>query len=123
MATYAPDAQQLALHGAPLAEGHARLLTRQVAGNFITDLEIATRNFPESRGTVELDSSRTSCARKCRIMTMESTLGVGHAAKLLGLTAKTLQRWEREGRLVPDGAHRQYPPALYREPAARGVGE
>ena len=33
-------------------------------------------------------------------MTMESTLGVGHAAKLLGVTVKTLQRWEREGRQV-----------------------
>ncbi|WP_414674460.1 MerR family DNA-binding transcriptional regulator [Massilia sp. UBA6681] len=28
---------------------------------------------------------------------MESTLGIGHAAKLLGITVKTLQRWEREG--------------------------
>ncbi|WP_414674421.1 MerR family transcriptional regulator [Massilia sp. UBA6681] len=34
------------------------------------------------------------------MMTMESTLGVGHAAKLLGLTVKTLQRREREKRLV-----------------------
>lgn len=32
---------------------------------------------------------------------MESTLGVGHAARLLGISVKTLQRWEREGRLVP----------------------
>ncbi|MGX9220152.1 IS607 family transposase [Massilia varians] len=32
---------------------------------------------------------------------MESTLGIGYAAKLLGITVKTLQRWEREGRLVP----------------------
>jgi len=34
-------------------------------------------------------------------MTMETTLGVGHAAKLLGSTIKTLQRWERDGRQVP----------------------
>jgi len=71
MATYAPDAQQFALHGALLAQGidqirpryqerfrepdlHARLLTRSVVGNFVTDLEIVTRNFPEGRGTVEM---------------------------------------------------------------------
>ncbi|MCS0599571.1 MerR family DNA-binding transcriptional regulator, partial [Massilia agri] len=35
------------------------------------------------------------------MMTMETTLGIGHAARLLGITVKTLQRWEREGRLVP----------------------
>lgn len=28
-------------------------------------------------------------------------MGAGQAAKLLGTTVKTLQRWEREGRLVP----------------------
>ena len=28
-------------------------------------------------------------------------MGTGAAAKLLGTTVKTLQRWEREGRLVP----------------------
>ena len=71
MNTYAPDAQQFALHGALLAQGHehirpryqerfrepdlhARLLTRSVLGNFVTDLEIVTRNFPEGRGTVEM---------------------------------------------------------------------
>jgi len=71
MATYAPDAQQFALHGALLAQGHAqirpryqerfaepdlhaRLLNRSVLGNFVTDLEIVTRNFPEGRGTVEM---------------------------------------------------------------------
>ncbi|BDT57864.1 steroid Delta-isomerase [Massilia varians] len=71
MATYAPDAQQFALHGALLAQGHeqirpryqerflepdlhACLLTRSVLGNFVTDLEIVTRNFPEGRGTVEM---------------------------------------------------------------------
>ena len=71
MATYAPDAQQFALHGALLAAGHdqirpryqqrfgepdlhARLLSRTVLGNFVTDLEIVTRNFPEGKGTVEM---------------------------------------------------------------------
>lgn len=32
---------------------------------------------------------------------MENTIGIGHAAELLGVTVKTLQRWEREGRLIP----------------------
>jgi predicted site-specific integrase-resolvase len=32
---------------------------------------------------------------------MEETMGTGQAASLLGTTVKTLQRWEREGRLVP----------------------
>lgn len=71
MATYAPDAQQFSLHGALLAQGHdqirpryeqrfvepdlhARLLSRTVLGNFVTDLEIVTRNFPEGKGTVEM---------------------------------------------------------------------
>ena len=71
MSTYAPDAAQFALHGDLLARGHdqirpryeqrfqepdlhARLLSRTVLGNFITDLEIVTRNFPEGRGTVEM---------------------------------------------------------------------
>ena len=35
------------------------------------------------------------------MLTMESTLGIGHAARLVRTTVKTLQRWEREGRLVP----------------------
>jgi predicted site-specific integrase-resolvase len=34
---------------------------------------------------------------------MESTIRTGKAAKLLGISVKTLQRWEREGRLVPVG--------------------
>jgi putative resolvase len=34
---------------------------------------------------------------------MENTISTGKAAKLLGVTVKTLQRWEREGRLVPVG--------------------
>jgi len=32
---------------------------------------------------------------------MENTLSTGKAAKLLGVSVKTLQRWEREGRLIP----------------------
>ena len=71
MATYAPDAQQFTLHGAMLAEGHdairpryiarftepdlhARLVTRSVVGNVVTDVEVVTRNFPEGLGTVEI---------------------------------------------------------------------
>jgi len=71
MRTYAPDATQFALHGDLLARGHdrirpryeqrflepdlhARLLSRTVMGNFVTDLEIVTRNFPEGLGTVEM---------------------------------------------------------------------
>lgn len=34
---------------------------------------------------------------------MENTISIGKAAKLLGVTVKTLQRWDREGRLVPAG--------------------
>ena len=71
MLTYAPDAQQFVLHGELLAQGHdqmrpryalrfsepdlhARLLSRTVIGNVVTDLEIVTRNFPEGKGTVEM---------------------------------------------------------------------
>jgi hypothetical protein len=71
MRTYAEDAQQFALHGERLAEGHdalrprylarfeepdlfARLLSRTVMGNFVTDLELITRNFPEGPGTLEM---------------------------------------------------------------------
>ena len=32
---------------------------------------------------------------------MENTIPIGKAASLLGVTVKTLQRWEREGRLIP----------------------
>ena len=34
-------------------------------------------------------------------MLLESTISTGKAAKLLGVSVKTLQRWEREGRLIP----------------------
>lgn len=71
MATYAPDAQQFTLHGPLLAAGHdairpryvarfaepdlhARLLSRTVLGNIVTDLEVVTRNFPEGKGSVEM---------------------------------------------------------------------
>jgi putative hydrolase of HD superfamily len=71
MRAYAPDAEQFALHGARLAKGHeeirprylarftepdlhARLLSRTVMGNLVTDLEIITRNFPEGLGTLEM---------------------------------------------------------------------
>lgn len=71
MHTYAPDAQQFALHGALLAQGHeqirpryqerfaepdlhARLVSRSVVGNVVTDVEVVTRNFPQGRGTVEM---------------------------------------------------------------------
>ncbi|WP_371877332.1 MerR family transcriptional regulator [Telluria mixta] len=32
---------------------------------------------------------------------MEKTIGAGEAARLLGITVKTLHQWERECRLVP----------------------
>ena len=71
MRSYAPDAEQFALHGERLASGHeelrprylarfaepdlhARLLSRTVMGNFVTDLELITRNFPEGLGTLEM---------------------------------------------------------------------
>jgi hypothetical protein len=71
MATYAADAEQFALHGERLAQGHAqlrprylarfaepdlhaRLLSRTVMGNFVTDLELITRNFEEGKGTLEM---------------------------------------------------------------------
>ena len=71
MATYAPDAQQFALHGDLLAQGHAalraryairfaepdlhaRLISRTAIGNMVVDAEIITRNFPEGAGTLEM---------------------------------------------------------------------
>ncbi|HJW31155.1 MAG TPA: nuclear transport factor 2 family protein [Saprospiraceae bacterium] len=71
MRTYAPDAEQFTLHGERIAKGHeqlrsryqlrfeepdlhARLLSRVVVGNVITDSEIITRNFPEGLGTIEM---------------------------------------------------------------------
>ncbi|MFS2023977.1 nuclear transport factor 2 family protein [Massilia sp. CT11-137] len=71
MRTYASDAEQFALHGERLAKGHdelrprylarfkepdlfARLLSRTVIGNIVTDLELISRNFPEGLGTLEM---------------------------------------------------------------------
>jgi putative hydrolase of HD superfamily len=71
MRAYAPDAEQFTLHGERLAKGHdelrprylarftepdlhARLLSRVVMGNIVTDLELITRNFPEGVGTLEM---------------------------------------------------------------------
>jgi hypothetical protein len=71
MRAYAPDAEQFTLHGERLARGHdeirpryiarftepalqARLLSRIVMGNTVTDLEVITRNFPEGVGTLEM---------------------------------------------------------------------
>lgn len=69
--TYAPDAQHFTLHGGLLAQGHeqlrarffarfaepdlhARLVSRIVVGNVVSDAEIITRNFPEGVGTLEM---------------------------------------------------------------------
>jgi putative hydrolase of HD superfamily len=71
MRAYAPDAEQFTLHGERFASGqdeirpryiarftepdlHARLLSRIVMGNVVTDLEVITRNFPEGVGTLEM---------------------------------------------------------------------
>lgn len=69
--TYAPGARQFTLHGELLARGHdqlrerflarfaepdlhAKLVSRIVVGNVVTDAELITRNFPEGLGTLEL---------------------------------------------------------------------
>ncbi len=71
LATYAPDAEQFALHGERMAKGHAemrpcflarfaepdlhaRLVSRAVMANAVVDVEVITRNFPEGRGTLEM---------------------------------------------------------------------
>lgn len=50
---------------------------------------------------------------------MDNTMSTGKAAKLLGVSVKTLQRWDREGRLVPiartDSNRRLYTEAQIRE--------
>lgn len=50
---------------------------------------------------------------------MENTFSTGKAAKLLGVSVKTLQRWEREGRLIPvartDSNRRLYTESQIRE--------
>ena len=69
--TYAPDAEMFTLHGELLAKGHeqlrerfltrfaepnlhAKLLSRIVVGNIVTDADLITRNFPEGLGTLEM---------------------------------------------------------------------
>ena len=71
LSTYARDAKQYTLHGKLLAQGHAEirsriasrflepdlhatLVSRTVMSNFVVDLEIITRNFPDGPGTVEM---------------------------------------------------------------------
>jgi len=71
LATYAPDAEQFALHGERLAAGrdeigarilsqfaepdlHATLLSRTAMGAFVIDHELVTRNFPEGECTLEM---------------------------------------------------------------------
>ena len=71
LATYAPDAEQHAIHGERLARGHAELrarflarfaepdlhahlVSRRVLDSFVVDHEVITRNFPEGRGTLEM---------------------------------------------------------------------
>jgi hypothetical protein len=71
LSTYAPDAQQFALHGERLAMGreeiaarivsrfaepdlHATVLARSVMGSFVIDHELITRNFVEGKGTIEM---------------------------------------------------------------------
>lgn len=71
MRTYAAHAEQFNLHGERIASGHAemrprflarfaepdlhaRLLSRLVVGNIVTDAELVTRNFPEGRGSIEM---------------------------------------------------------------------
>ena len=53
------------------------------------------------------------------LVSTESTMSTGKAAKLPGVTLKTLQRWEREGRLVPfagsDSNRRLYTQSWLRE--------
>lgn len=50
---------------------------------------------------------------------MDNTMSTGKAAKLLGVSVKTLQRWEREGRLIAvgrtDSNRRLYTEAQIRE--------
>lgn len=71
LATYHPEAEQYLMHGELMARGHsemrprflgrfaepdlhASLLHRSVVGNFVTDHERVTRNFPEGRGHVDM---------------------------------------------------------------------
>lgn len=68
---YHPDAVQLDFHGTVLASGHAelqqrisqrfmepdlhaKLLSRMVMAEWVTDHELIQRNFPEGRGEIEM---------------------------------------------------------------------
>lgn len=94
LATYAPDAEQYALHGALLAKGydamrlrfaerfrepdlHARVLSRTLIGDVVADHEVITRNFPEGLGTLEmlcLYEVRDGLIRKATFVTGAKTL-------------------------------------------------
>lgn len=71
LVTYSPKAEQYATGGELLAQGHeqmrprflarfaepnlhARLLSRQVVGNMVADLELIERTFPEGVGSIEM---------------------------------------------------------------------
>lgn len=71
LATYSPNAEQYATSGELLAQGHeqmrprflarfaepnlyARLMSRQVVGNTVADLELIERTFPEGVGSIEM---------------------------------------------------------------------
>ncbi len=94
LATYAPDAEHYALHGALLAKGHdamrqrfaerfhepdlhARLLSRTLIGDVVADHEVITRTFPEGPGTLEmlcLYEVRDGMIRKASFATGAKTL-------------------------------------------------
>jgi putative resolvase len=55
---------------------------------------------------------------------MDRYIGIGDAAKLLGVSITTLRRWEASGRLVPErteGAHRRYDAAKLRPESYRAA--
>jgi hypothetical protein len=71
LATYSPKAEQYATGGELLAQGYeqmrprflarfaepnlyARLMSRQVVGNMVADLELIERTFPEGVGSIEM---------------------------------------------------------------------
>lgn len=100
LATYAPDAEQYALHGAMLAKGHdamrqrfaerfrepdlhARLLSRTLIGDVVADHEVITRNFPEGLGTLEmlcLYEVRDGLIRKATFVSGAKTMLVRNSA-------------------------------------------
>ena len=71
LGTYASNAEQFALHGERLAQGHAEmrarmlarfaepdlhadLISRTVMNLIVVDHEFISRNFPDGRGTIEM---------------------------------------------------------------------